>query len=102
MSGFWLLSKNEQDTSVYRRSRKTTGCDAMQVLMHNGHSSYASRETTTSRFEPLDHFCGDRRGKKRHQSVRPTIAQSTGGQPRPSARAFHVSRRIGNSLVFRV
>ena len=54
----------------------------MHVLMHNGHSSDASRETTTSRVEPLDHFCGDRRGKKRHQSIRPTIAQSTGGQPR--------------------
>ncbi len=40
--------------------------------MHNGYSLYACRETATSRFEPL--LCGDRRGKKRHQSVRPTNA----------------------------
>jgi hypothetical protein len=59
--------------------------------MHNRHSPHASRETAPSRFEPLDHFCGDRRGKECHQSVRPAIAQSTGCQPRPSARAFHIS-----------
>src|ERR1700735_422501 len=71
-------------------------------LMHNCHSLYASRETATSRFEPLDRICGDRRGEKRHKSVQPPIAQSTGGQPRPSARAFHVSGRVGGSFVFRV
>jgi len=41
-------------------------------------------------------------GIKRHQSVRPTIAQSTGGQPRPSVRASHISGRAGGSLVFGV
>src|SRR5580692_2946597 len=70
--------------------------------MHNSYGPHASRETAPSRFEPVDHLCGDRRGTKRHQSVRPTIAQSTGGQPRPSAGAFHVSGRAGGSLAFRV
>jgi hypothetical protein len=27
--------------------------------MHNGHGLYASRETATGRFEPLDHLRGD-------------------------------------------
>src|SRR5580704_1666550 len=28
-------------------------------IMHNRHSRHASRETTTSRFEPADYTCGD-------------------------------------------
>jgi hypothetical protein len=39
--------------------------------------------------------CADCRGeKKRHQSFRSTNALSTGGQPRPSARAFHVQDEL--------
>jgi len=37
--------------------------------MHNSHASYASREITTDRFEPLDLLCGDRKGKECHESA---------------------------------
>src|SRR5258707_5687928 len=61
-------------------------------FMHNSHSRHASRETTTSRFEPPDYICSDCGGEKHYGSSKPAVLEPACGEPRVTARPGDVSR----------
>ena len=65
----------------------------MTILVHAtdayGHKSYASREITTGRFEPLDLLCGDRRGEKCHPGGRPASVPEACEQVREAVSIGH-------------
>src|SRR5258707_13656486 len=60
-------------------------------FMHNSHSTHASRETTSSRFEPPHPICCHRRGEERYGGGIPAIAKPACSEQGSAAGARYVS-----------